>query len=127
LTHGAEPFLRSRQLCSYSRISQHFMEPECSLPCSQQPLDLNSGLFPTGFPTNIPYAFVFSPIRATCSAHLILLDLIILVILGEEYSLWSCSLCNFLQPPVTSSLFGPNILLDTLLHHRTTNGNRFSL
>jgi hypothetical protein len=35
--HGAEPFLRSRQLCSYSRFSQHFMEPECSLPCSQEP------------------------------------------------------------------------------------------
>jgi hypothetical protein len=29
--------LRSRQLCSYSRISQHFMEPEGSLPCSQEP------------------------------------------------------------------------------------------
>jgi hypothetical protein len=37
LTHGAEPFLRSRQLCSYSRTSQHFMEPERSLPCSQEP------------------------------------------------------------------------------------------
>jgi hypothetical protein len=29
--------LRSRQLCSYSRTSQHFMEPEGSLPCSQGP------------------------------------------------------------------------------------------
>jgi hypothetical protein len=27
LTHGAESFWRSHQLCSYSRISQHFMEP----------------------------------------------------------------------------------------------------
>jgi hypothetical protein len=36
-THGAEPFLRSRQLCSYTRISQHFMEPEGLLPCSQEP------------------------------------------------------------------------------------------
>jgi hypothetical protein len=36
LTHGAEPFVRSRQLCSYSRNSQHFMEPEYSLPCSQE-------------------------------------------------------------------------------------------
>jgi hypothetical protein len=26
--HGAEPFLRSRQLCSYPRTSQHFMVPE---------------------------------------------------------------------------------------------------
>jgi hypothetical protein len=37
LTYGAEPFLRSRQLYSYSRTSQYFMEPEGSLPCSQEP------------------------------------------------------------------------------------------
>jgi hypothetical protein len=37
LTHGAEPFLRSRHLCSYSRTSQHFMEPEGLLSCSQEP------------------------------------------------------------------------------------------
>jgi hypothetical protein len=27
-SHGAEPFLRRCQLCSYSRTSQHFMEPK---------------------------------------------------------------------------------------------------
>jgi hypothetical protein len=37
LIHGAKPFLRSCQLCSYSRTSQHFMEPEGTLPCSQEP------------------------------------------------------------------------------------------
>jgi hypothetical protein len=37
LTYGAEPFLRSCQLCSHSRTSQHFTEPEGSLPCSQEP------------------------------------------------------------------------------------------
>jgi hypothetical protein len=35
--------------------------------------------------------------------------LIILIIFGEEYNL-----CSFLQLPVTSSLSGPNILLNTL-------------
>jgi hypothetical protein len=43
LTYGAEPFLRSHQLCSHSRTSQHFMEPEVSSPCSQEP---SSGPYP---------------------------------------------------------------------------------
>ena len=34
--------------------------------------------------------------------------------LGEEYRLLSSTLCNFLHYPVTSSLLGPNILLNTL-------------
>jgi hypothetical protein len=37
LIYGAELFLRSCQLCSHLRNSQHFMEPESSLPCSQEP------------------------------------------------------------------------------------------
>jgi hypothetical protein len=34
-------------------------------------LGLPSGLFPSGFPTNILYAFLVSPIRATYPAYLI--------------------------------------------------------
>jgi hypothetical protein len=37
LTHGAEPFFRSCQLCSYSRTSQHIMEPGGSSPRSHKP------------------------------------------------------------------------------------------
>ena len=34
--------------------------------------------------------------------------------MGEEYKSFSFSLCSLLQSPVTSSLLGPNILLNTL-------------
>jgi len=48
-------------------------------------LVLPSGLFRLGFPTKILYAPLLAPIRATCPAHFILLDLITRKILGEEY------------------------------------------
>jgi hypothetical protein len=102
-----EPFLKRSQLCSYSRTFQHFMEPRFPIlsqinsvhtthPISlrsililstQLRLGLPSGLFLSGFHTNITYAFLLAPILATYPSHLIRLDLIIIIILGEEYKL----------------------------------------
>jgi hypothetical protein len=125
--HGAEHYSRSHQLCSHSIVSQHFIEPNGSLSHSQElfwatpiqsippnpisarsiiilsthfHLGLHSSLFPSGFPTNNLCAF---PFHSTFPAHLILLDLIILIILGEEYKImkllvryFSPSSCHFI-------------------------------
>ena len=88
-------------------------------------LGLPSGLFLSGFPTKTLYTPLSSPVRATCSAHLILLDFITRTILDEDYKSFSSSLCNLLHSPVTSSLLGPNILPNTMFSntlHRKLHG-----
>jgi hypothetical protein len=71
-------------------------------------LGVPSGLFHSGFRTNMLCAFLFSPIVATSPA------ITSSLIVGEEHKLRNPSLCCFLQPHVTSSLLDPNIFLSTL-------------
>ena len=66
------------------------------------------------FPHQDPIHPLSSPIRATCPAHLILLDFITRTKLGEQYKSFSSSLCSLLHSPVTSSVLGPNILLNAM-------------
>jgi len=120
------------------------MEPEGSLPHSQlsatcpkpEParfspyphflkihlniiLGIPSSLFPSCLHTKTLYTLLLSPIRATCPAHLILLDFITRTILGEEYRSLSSSLCSFLHSPVTSSLLG--LFLNTVSPRSSLN------
>jgi len=75
------------------------------------PTTLMSSTFSLPFSVSHPslYAFLFRPICATRSAHLILLYLITLIILGEVDISRTSKLFYLLRPFLTPSLLGPNI------------------
>jgi len=119
-TEGSLPRLKESAIGPYpepDEFSQHLLTlflRSILILSSQLGLGLQSCLFPSRFSTKISYTFLIAPIRATYLAHLILLELITLIIFGEAYKLRRSSLCSLLQPPVTSSLSVPTILLSTL-------------
>jgi len=82
--------------------------------CTHLRLGLPIGVFPSGYPTKTLYTPLSLPIHATCPAYLILLDFINRTMLGKEYRSLSSLLCSLLHFHVTSSLLGPNILLNTI-------------
>jgi hypothetical protein len=79
------------------------------------------------FPNQNPEYTSPLPIHATCTAHVFLLDLITRTILDEEYRSLSSSLCNFLHSPLTSSLLGQNILLNTLFSNKLNLRSSFNV
>jgi hypothetical protein len=77
-------------------------------------LGLPSNPFPSVFPTKTLNTPLLFPHTCYMPDHLILLDLITITVLGEEYISLSSSVCIFVHSRAHSSLLGPNILLTTI-------------
>ena len=92
--------------------ASHFMDIHLNIILPSVPLSPLSLSFPTN--TLYTYTPLFSPIRATCPAYLVLLDLITRTILCEEYRSLSSSLLSFLHSPGISSLLDLIVLLCNL-------------
>ena len=97
------------------QVSMVFWTSILILP-SHLRLELPGYLFQSLFPKNITlYVSLLSPIRATCSAHLITPNSINRIAFCEQYRSLSSPICSFLYSLITSSLLGPNSLLRTLI------------
>ena len=66
------------------------------------------------FPQQIPITCQFPPTQVRSLDHLTLLDSITLATSVKKCKSYGSSICNFLQPPVTSSLLGSIIFLNTI-------------
>jgi len=122
--YGARKFItaltsvRNMSLSSVSPIQPIYPHPtsrrSIQILSTRLRLGFPSGLLPFVFTTKNLYTTLSSPIGATLPPHLILLHFMTRTILGEECKSFSYSLCNLLHSPVTSSLLGPNIFLNTI-------------
>lgn len=83
-------------------------------------LGLPSNIFSLEFPAKRLYMFIISSVRAKCSAHLILVDLVTLIISGNQHNLRIVPLRSFLRRPVLSTTWSSNILLNSIFS-RTLN------
>jgi len=110
---GSLPHSQVPATCLYPETDQSSLCPTCSILKIHLNIILPSTPESSSWSPSLRnyhqrlHTTVLFHIRATCSAHVILLDLITRII-GEEYRSLCSSLCSFLQSPVTPSLLGPN-------------------
>ena len=83
-------------------------------PLLEDPFQCCPPSYALRFPHHNPVCSSPLPIRATCSASLIILGFITRIIFVDKNVSYSSLLCSLLHSSVTSFLLAPNIFLSTL-------------
>jgi hypothetical protein len=112
-THKRRPPVPILRQINPIHTSSHFLKIRFNITLPSMPWSYKWP-FPLTSPHQNAVCNLFSPVLATCTAHLIPVDLITRITFGELYRSLSFQLCNFLLYPVTSSHLGPNVLISTL-------------
>jgi len=103
------------QITSVHNLQPYFLKIHFNITFPSMPR-LCKCSFPFRLNYQSRYASLFSPIRTACPAHLAL-DWIILITFSELYNPRKSSLCNFLQPSVTSCFLGALSSSASILRH----------
>jgi len=102
------------QLDPIQTLTSHFLKIHLNIILPSTPESPKWSLSHKFLHQKTLYTPLLSPIRATCTAHLILLDFFTRKVLGEKYRSLNFSLPSYLHYPATSSHLAPKISLSTL-------------
>jgi hypothetical protein len=117
-SEGSLPYSQESSICLYPEPDQFIPYYPISLRyilifSTHLLLGFSSSFSPSVFPTNNLYPPLFHSCYMPCSSHPPWLNHSQLFDC-KEYNLQSSLLCRFLQPPITSPLFDPDIILRIL-------------
>jgi hypothetical protein len=107
---GSSPYSQEPAIGPYPEPTESTPHPPASLSNINSDPKLPSTLLSSEWSLSFGLSHQNPVHFPACTSHLILLDLVCLMMSGDEYKIRSSSLCSFLHSPVTSSFFGDSYI-----------------